>query len=95
MTADMENHYNNHFSSNSSQAGAVGGSSNNNNNNNASSGTNNNCDDRIVFLEKELSHWRAQYELLKVESASHREVGVAASASSVVRGDEVSQESEK
>ncbi|EDS42668.1 conserved hypothetical protein [Culex quinquefasciatus] len=93
VTADMENHYNNHFSSNSSQAGAVGGSSNNNNN--ASSGTNNNCDDRIVFLEKELSHWRAQYELLKVESASHREVGVAASASSVVRGDEVSQESEK
>ncbi|KAL1401377.1 hypothetical protein pipiens_006649 [Culex pipiens pipiens] len=99
VTADMENHYNNHFSSNSSQAGAVGGSSNNNNNNNhnnnASSGTNNNCDDRIVFLEKELSHWRAQYELLKVESASHREVGAAASASNVVRGEDVSQESEK
>lgn len=101
VTADMENHYNNHFSSNSSQAGAVGGSSNNNNNHNnnnnngTSSGTNNNCDDRIVFLEKELSHWRAQYELLKVESASYREVGVAASASSVVRGEEVSQESEK
>lgn len=99
VTADMENHYNNHFSSNSSQAGAVGGSSNNNNNNNhnnnASSGTNNNCDDRIVFLEKELSHWRAQYELLKVESASHRELGVAASASGVVRGEEVSQECEK
>lgn len=99
VTADMENHYNNHFSSNSSQAGAVGGSSNNNNNNNhnnnASSGTNNNCDDRIVFLEKELSHWRAQYELLKVESASHREVGAAASVSNVVRGEDVSQESEK
>lgn len=107
VTADMENHYSNHFSSNSSQAGAVGGSSNhnnNNNNNNTSSGTNNNnhnCDDRIVFLEKELSHWRAQYELLKVESASQREgrggeVGVSvAVAGSAVRGEDVPQETEK
>lgn len=100
VTADMENHYSNHFSSNSSQAGAVGGVNNNNNhnNNNTSSGTNNNhnCDDRIVFLEKELSHWRAQYELLKVESASHRESGGAA-ASNVVRdcGEELPQETEK
>lgn len=104
VTADMENHYSNHFSSNSSQAGAVGGSGNNNNhnnnNNNTSSGANNNhnCDDRIVFLEKELSHWRAQYELLKVESASHREGGGgggASSASSVARGEDVPQETEK
>lgn len=94
VTADMENHYSNHFSSNSSQAGgAVGGVHNNNNNNNTSSGTNNNnCDDRIVFLEKELSHWRAQYELLKVESA-----GGAPAASNVVRdcGEELPQETEK
>lgn len=99
VTADMENHYSNHFSSNSSQAGAVGGVHNNNNNNNTSSGTNNNnCDDRIVFLEKELSHWRAQYELLKVESASHRESERgAAAASNVVRdcGEELPQETEK
>lgn len=101
VTADMENHYSNHFSSNSSQAGgAVGGvHNNNNNNNNTSSGTNNNnCDDRIVFLEKELSHWRAQYELLKVESASHREsAGGDAAASNVARdcGEELPQETEK
>lgn len=97
VTADMENHYSNHFSSNSSQAGAVGGVHQNNNNNNTSSGTNNNnnnCDDRIVFLEKELSHWRAQYELLKVESASHREEGAV---SNVVKdcGEELPQETEK
>lgn len=103
VTADMENHYSNHFSSNSSQAGAVGGvhqHNNNNNNNNNSSGTNNNnhnCDDRIVFLEKELSHWRAQYELLKVESASHRESGGASAACNVARdcGEELPQETEK
>lgn len=102
VTADMENHYSNHFSSNSSQAGAVGGvhQHNNNNNNNNSSGTNNNnhnCDDRIVFLEKELSHWRAQYELLKVESASHRESGGASAACNVARdcGEELPQETEK
>lgn len=103
VTADMENHYSNHFSSNSSQAGAVGGvhqHNNNNNNNNNSSGTNNNnhnCDDRIVFLEKELSHWRAQYELLKVESASHRESGGASAACYVARdcGEELPQETEK
>lgn len=103
VTADMENHYSNHFSSNSSQAGAVGGGhqhNNNNNNNNNSSGTNNNnhnCDDRIVFLEKELSHWRAQYELLKVESASHRESEGASAACNVARdcGEELPQETEK
>lgn len=102
VTADMENHYSNHFSSNSSQAGAVGGvhQHNNNNNNNNSSGTNNNnhnCDDRIVFLEKELSHWRAQYELLKVESASHRESGGASAACNVARdcGEELPQMTEK
>lgn len=102
VTADMENHYSNHFSSNSSQAGAVGGvhQHSNNNNNNNSSGTNNNnhnCDDRIVFLEKELSHWRAQYELLKVESASHRESGGASAACNVARdcGEELPQETEK
>lgn len=103
VTADMENHYSNHFSSNSSQAGAVGGvhqHNNNNNNNNNSSGTNNNnhnCDDRIVFLEKELSHWRAQYELLKVESASHRESGGTSAACYVARdcGEELPQETEK
>lgn len=102
VTADMENHYSNHFSSNSSQAGAVGGvhQHSNNNNNNNSSGTNNNnhnCDDRIVFLEKELSHWRAQYELLKVESASHRESGGASATYNMARdcGEELPQETEK
>ncbi|KXJ80986.1 hypothetical protein RP20_CCG022282 [Aedes albopictus] len=72
VTADMENHYNstsNHFSSTSNQAAAEGRA-----NNQASSGGGNgaNCDDRIVFLEKELSHWRAQYELLKIETTSQR-----------------------
>lgn len=74
VTADMENHYNsssNHFSSTSSQA--AGSASNNNghhNNQAAPSGSTAHCDDRIAFLEKELSHWRAQYELLKIESTS-------------------------
>lgn len=95
VTADMENHYSNHFSSNSSQAapGAVGGVNNNNNNNHnntTSSGTNN-CDDRIVFLEKELSHWRAQYELLKVETTSQRDGAGGATA----RSEEFSQDTEK
>lgn len=82
VTADMENHYSNHFSNSSSQGtGAVGlvvaGNNNNNNNNSNSNNTtgNHHCDDRIVFLEKELSHWRAQYELLKVEYTSHRGEG--------------------
>lgn len=73
VTADMENHYNstsNHFSSTSSQVAAAEGRTNNQ----ASSGSGSagNCDDRIVFLEKELSHWRAQYELLKIETTSQR-----------------------
>ncbi|XP_053687726.1 protein phosphatase 1 regulatory subunit 21 [Sabethes cyaneus] len=78
VTADMENHFNNHFSSSASSqvtTGAVAGAAtnhNNNNNNVAGSNNHNNYDDRIVFLEKELSHWRAQYELLKIESASHQ-----------------------
>lgn len=93
VTADMENHYStsNHFSSNSSQVmGAPGSNSNNNghhlhghHNNQGSGGgsSSSNCDDRIVFLEKELSHWRAQYELLKIETTSHRGAhGVAAPA---------------
>lgn len=76
----MENHFSNHFSSSASSqvtTGAVAGAAtnhNNNNNNNSVAGSNNHnsYDDRIVFLEKELSHWRAQYELLKIESASHQ-----------------------
>lgn len=91
VTADMENHYSNHFSSNSSQAaGAVG--PNNNNNGSGTNNNNNNCDDRIVFLEKELSHWRAQYELLKVESASQRAEGAGAAAAA---SDELAPETEK
>lgn len=74
VTADMENHYNsnsNHFSSTSSQAAGSGANGNGHHNNHgASAGGGGNCDDRIVFLEKELSHWRAQYELLKIESTS-------------------------
>uniref|UniRef100_A0A182TBE4 TTKRSYEDQ domain-containing protein n=1 Tax=Anopheles maculatus TaxID=74869 RepID=A0A182TBE4_9DIPT len=42
------------------------GTNNNNNNTTAVS-----QDDRVVFLEKELNHWRAQYELLKIETSSH------------------------
>lgn len=79
VTADMENHYStsNHFSSNSSHV--MGGSNNghhlqNHNNQGSGGGSSNNSDNRIVFLEKELSHWRAQYELLKIESSSHRGV---------------------
>lgn len=74
VTADMENHYNNstsnHFSSTSSQ-GAAGGNGHHNNQGGATIGSGN-CDDRIVFLEKELSHWRAQYELIKIETTSQR-----------------------
>lgn len=78
VTVDMENHYSNHYSSNSGQVtGAIGGAAvnnhNNNNNSNSSGSNNHHCDDRIVFLEKELCHWRAQYELLKVEATSQRE----------------------
>ncbi|XP_055542584.1 uncharacterized protein LOC129728190 [Wyeomyia smithii] len=79
VTADMENHFSNHFSSSASSQmtmGAMSGAATNHNNNNNTAGSNNNShngyDDRIVFLEKELSHWRAQYELLKIESASHQ-----------------------
>lgn len=73
VTADMENHYNstsNHFSSTSNQA--VTAATNNQTSSGGGSGNGGNCDDRIVFLEKELSHWRAQYELLKIETTSQR-----------------------
>lgn len=78
VTADMENHYNstsNHFSSTSNQAvtAATEGRTNNQTSSGGGGGGNGgNCDDRIVFLEKELSHWRAQYELLKIETTSQR-----------------------
>lgn len=95
VTADMENHYSNHFSSNSSQAaGAVGPNNNNGSGTNNHNNNNNNCDDRIVFLEKELSHWRAQYELLKVESASQRAEG-AGTAAAAAASDELAPETEK
>ncbi|XP_052865067.1 protein phosphatase 1 regulatory subunit 21 [Anopheles cruzii] len=68
VTTDMENHYN-HFTVSSNSANQPTA-------NNGNPGTNNNTsaashDDRIVFLEKELTHWRAQYELLKIETSSH------------------------
>lgn len=73
VTADMDNHYPNHLSNSSGHAAAVGNTNHNNNSSNNSSGSNNHhCDDRIVFLEKELCHWRAQYELLIVEAASQQ-----------------------
>ncbi|XP_029730211.1 protein phosphatase 1 regulatory subunit 21 [Aedes albopictus] len=78
VTADMENHYNstsNHFSSTSNPAvtAATEGRTNNQTSSGGGGGGNGgNCDDRIVFLEKELSHWRAQYELLKIETTSQR-----------------------
>uniref|UniRef100_A0A182W1B9 KLRAQ domain-containing protein n=1 Tax=Anopheles minimus TaxID=112268 RepID=A0A182W1B9_9DIPT len=64
VTTDVENHYN-HFTASSNSASQV-----------QNNGTNNNTtavsqDDRVVFLEKELNHWRAQYELLKIETSSH------------------------
>lgn len=67
VTTDMENHYN-HFTASSNSAQQT--------HNNGNGGTNNTTsvvshDDRIVFLEKELTHWRAQYELLKIETSSH------------------------
>ncbi|XP_058464433.1 protein phosphatase 1 regulatory subunit 21 [Malaya genurostris] len=92
VMAEMETHYSNHFSSNSSQvtnAGAGGAVTinHNNNNNNNTAGNNLHCDDRIVFLEKELCHWRAQYELLKIDSSSHQR------AEDTVRKDESTDES--
>lgn len=98
VTADMENHYStsNHFSSNSSQAMGVPGSNNghqlqHHNNQGSGGGSSNNSDNRIVFLEKELSHWRAQYELLKIETTSHR--GVYGAAEGATRkSDEFSHE---
>ncbi|XP_058059015.1 protein phosphatase 1 regulatory subunit 21 [Anopheles bellator] len=68
VTTDMENHYN-HFTVSSNSANQPPA-------NNGNPATNNNTsvvsqDDRIVFLEKELTHWRAQYELLKIETSSH------------------------
>lgn len=71
VSADIDNHYSNHFSSNSSQATGAAASATNHNNNTGNN--NHHCDDRIVFLEKELGHWRAQYEMLKIEATSHRE----------------------
>uniref|UniRef100_A0A2M4ARP9 Protein phosphatase 1 regulatory subunit 21 n=1 Tax=Anopheles triannulatus TaxID=58253 RepID=A0A2M4ARP9_9DIPT len=67
VTTDMENHYN-HFTASSNNSGQQ-------THNNGNGGTNNTTsvvshDDRIVFLEKELTHWRAQYELLKIETSS-------------------------
>ncbi|XP_055621850.1 uncharacterized protein LOC129765296 [Toxorhynchites rutilus septentrionalis] len=74
VSADIDNHYSNHFSSNSSQAtGAAAAAAAATNHNNNTGNNNHHCDDRIVFLEKELSHWRAQYEMLKIEATSHRE----------------------
>uniref|UniRef100_A0A182ND18 KLRAQ domain-containing protein n=1 Tax=Anopheles dirus TaxID=7168 RepID=A0A182ND18_9DIPT len=70
VTTDVENHYN-HFttaSSNSASQLQNNGTTTNNNNNNNTTGSNQ--DDRAVFLEKELNHWRAQYELLKIETSS-------------------------
>lgn len=75
VTADMENHYNstsNHFSSTSNQAVTAATEGRTNNQTSSGGGSGGNCDDRIVFLEKELSHWRAQYELLKIETTSQR-----------------------
>ncbi|XP_065072450.1 serine/threonine-protein kinase dst2 [Ochlerotatus camptorhynchus] len=94
VTADMENHYStsNHFSSNSSQAMGAPGSNNNghhlqhHNNQGSGGGSSSNCDYRIVFLEKELSHWRAQYELLKIETTSHR--GAHGAAAGAARKDD-------
>ncbi|KXJ74035.1 hypothetical protein RP20_CCG014507 [Aedes albopictus] len=74
VTADMENHYNstsNHFSSTSNQA-VTAATNNQTSSGGGGGGNGGNCDDRIVFLEKELSHWRAQYELLKIETTSQR-----------------------
>lgn len=95
VTADMENHYStsNHFSSNSSQAMTGAPGSNNNghhlqhhNNQGSGGGSSGSCDDRIVFLEKELCHWRAQYELLKIETTSHR--GAHGAAAGAARKDD-------
>lgn len=79
VTAEMENHYStsNHYSSNSSHATGAPGSNghhpqHHHNNQGSGGGSSRNCDDRTVFLEKELSHWRAQYELLKIETTSQR-----------------------
>uniref|UniRef100_A0A182TDQ7 KLRAQ domain-containing protein n=1 Tax=Anopheles melas TaxID=34690 RepID=A0A182TDQ7_9DIPT len=70
VTTDVENHFN-HFTASSNSASQVqnnGTVNTTNNNNNTTPGTQ---DDRVVFLEKELNHWRAQYELLKIETSSH------------------------
>ncbi|XP_050070153.1 protein phosphatase 1 regulatory subunit 21 [Anopheles maculipalpis] len=66
VTTDVENHYN-HFTASSNSASQVQNNGTNNNNNTTAVSQ----DDRIVFLEKELNHWRAQYELLKIETSSH------------------------
>uniref|UniRef100_A0A182JXU5 KLRAQ domain-containing protein n=1 Tax=Anopheles christyi TaxID=43041 RepID=A0A182JXU5_9DIPT len=68
VTTDVENHYN-HFTASSNSASQVqnNGTTNTTNNNNTTAGGQ---DDRVMFLEKELNHWRAQYELLKIETSS-------------------------
>uniref|UniRef100_A0A182M4M1 Protein phosphatase 1 regulatory subunit 21 N-terminal domain-containing protein n=1 Tax=Anopheles culicifacies TaxID=139723 RepID=A0A182M4M1_9DIPT len=66
VTTDVENHYN-HFTASSNSASQVQNNGTNNNNNTTAVSQ----DDRVVFLEKELNHWRAQYELLKIETSSH------------------------
>lgn len=67
VTTDMENHFN-HFTTSSNSASQV--QNNGTNNNTTAAGQ----DDRIVFMEKELNHWRAQYELLKIETSSQMRI---------------------
>ncbi|XP_058175428.1 protein phosphatase 1 regulatory subunit 21 isoform X1 [Anopheles ziemanni] len=67
VTTDMENHFN-HFTTSSNSASQV---PNNGTNNNSAAASQ---DERIVFLEKELNHWRAQYELLKIETSSQMRI---------------------
>uniref|UniRef100_A0AAG5CQP0 Protein phosphatase 1 regulatory subunit 21 N-terminal domain-containing protein n=1 Tax=Anopheles atroparvus TaxID=41427 RepID=A0AAG5CQP0_ANOAO len=67
VTTDMENHFN-HFTTSSNSASQVPNNGTNNNTTAASQ------DDRTVFLEKELNHWRAQYELLKIETSSQMRI---------------------
>lgn len=67
VTTDMENHFN-HFTTSSNSASQV---PNNGTSNNSAAASQ---DERIVFLEKELNHWRAQYELLKIETSSQMRI---------------------
>ncbi|XP_053671779.1 centrosomal protein of 63 kDa [Anopheles nili] len=65
VTTDVENHYN-HFTGSSNSASQA----QNNGSHNANTTAGGTLDDRVVYLEKELTHWRAQYELLKIETSS-------------------------